>query len=206
MISKSNMEGIRQTTMVIGEGITEFFFLNSLKDDYKVLRSVKPDYPKNSNLEELEIKRAVRDYQRVFCIIDMDNKQEGTERKKYLELKRKYHQKHIVDEKNGIDCQVRFFETERCTEMFFLYYFIYTTKKFSSYDEVEKALCKYCDYEKRIKFFQKHPLHPYFKKKGGSLEKAIQHAVKSTKHKDEHGINYSFSELGDMFTELFGSK
>lgn len=104
------MEGIRQTTMVIGEGITEFFFLNSLKDDYKVLRSVKPDYPKNSNLEELEfeIKRAVRDYQRVFCIIDMDNKQEGTERKKYLELKSKYHQKHIVDEKNGIDCQVRF--------------------------------------------------------------------------------------------------
>ena len=73
----------------------------------------------------------------------------------------------------GLIVKFVFFETERCTEMFFLYYFIYTTKKFSSYDEVEKA---------------------------------IQHAVKSTKHKDEHGINYSFSELGDMFTELFESK
>lgn len=48
------MEKIRQTTLVLGEGITEFFFLNSLKDDYSVLRSVKPDYPRNTSLEDLE--------------------------------------------------------------------------------------------------------------------------------------------------------
>lgn len=34
------MDKIHQTTLVLGEGITEFYFLNSLKDDYKILRSV----------------------------------------------------------------------------------------------------------------------------------------------------------------------
>ncbi len=49
------MGSIRQTTLILGEGITEFFFLNSLKDDYRELKSVKPDYPKNTNLEEIGI-------------------------------------------------------------------------------------------------------------------------------------------------------
>lgn len=93
------MEKIRQTTLVLGEGITEFFFLNSLKDDYSVLRSVKPDYPRNTSLEDLEdeIEEAIRDFNRVFCLIDMDNKHEGKDRQKYLELKKKYHKKTFKD-------------------------------------------------------------------------------------------------------------
>ena len=69
------MGNVRQTTLILGEGITEFFFLNSLKDDYSELKSVKPDYPKNTNLEELEIEieKAIRDFDRVFCIIDITN-------------------------------------------------------------------------------------------------------------------------------------
>lgn len=43
------MSKIRQTALILGEGITEFFFLNSLKDDYSALRTVKPDYPKNTS-------------------------------------------------------------------------------------------------------------------------------------------------------------
>ena len=80
------MERVKQTTLILGEGITEFFFLNSLKDEYSGLRSVKPDYPKNTSLDELEceIEKDIRDFNRVFCIIDMDNKHEGKERQKYL--------------------------------------------------------------------------------------------------------------------------
>jgi hypothetical protein len=198
------MGSIRQTTLILGEGITEFFFLHSLKDDYSELKSVKPDYPKNTNLEELEIEiqKAIRDFNRVFCIIDMDNKQDGKERQKYLELKKKYHNKHFEEEKKGIDCLVRFFETDRCTELFFLYYFSYTTKKFQSYDALEKELNTHCKYEKTIKFCKAHPLHPYFKKKGGSLDTAIKNAKKSRKYKNETNSDISFSELGDMFDEL----
>ncbi len=76
------MAGIRQTTLILGEGITEFFFLNSLRDDYPALKNVMPSYPKHTSIEELEIeiKKAIRDYNKVFCVIDMDNKQDGVER------------------------------------------------------------------------------------------------------------------------------
>lgn len=198
------MEKVKQTTLILGEGITEFFFLNSLKDDYSILRSIKPDYPKNTSLDELEyeIEKAIRDFNRLFCIIDMDNKHEGKERQKYLELKDKYHKKSIRDDKKGIDCYIQFFETDRCTEVFFLYYFYYTTKKFSSYEEVEKELHKFCEYEKRIKFFMKHPLHTYFKKKGGTLENAIKHAMKSKGYHEKSGSDCSYSELGELFKLL----
>lgn len=202
------MGNVRQTTLILGEGITEFFFLNSLKDDYSELKSVKPDYPKNTNLEELEIEieKAIRDFDRVFCIIDMDNKQEGKEKQRYIDLKMKYHNKHFVDEKKGVNCLVRFYETDRCTELFFLYYFCYTTKKFPSYDVLEKKLNTYCEYEKAIKFFKSHPLHPYFKKKGGSLDTAIKNAKKSLKYKNDSGSDSSFSELGEMFDELINNQ
>ena len=36
------MEKVKQTTLILGEGITEFFFLDSLKDEYRELRQVKP--------------------------------------------------------------------------------------------------------------------------------------------------------------------
>jgi hypothetical protein len=202
------MGNVRQTTLILGEGITEFFFLNSLKDDYSELKSVKPDYPKNTNLEELEIEieKAIRDFDRVFCIIDMDNKQEGKEKQRYIDLKMKYHNKRFVDEKKGVNCLVRFYETDRCTELFFLYYFCYTTKKFPSYDVLEKKLNTYCEYEKAIKFFKSHPLHPYFKKKGGSLDTAIKNAKKSLKYKNDSGSDSSFSELGEMFDELINNQ
>ena len=198
------MGSVRQTTLILGEGVTEFFFLNSLKDDYSELKSVKPDYPKNTNIEELEaeIEKAIRDFNRVFCIIDMDNKQESKERQNYLNLKKRYHNKHFVDEKKGVDCFVRLFETDRCTELFFLYYFSYTTKKFQSYDALAKELNSHCEYDKTIKFFKAHSLHPYFKKKGGSLDMAIKNAKKSLKYKNNSGSDCSFSELGDLFDEL----
>lgn len=195
---------IKQTTLILGEGITEFFYLNSLKDVYDVLKSIKPDHPKNTSLDELEeeMLKAIRDYNRVFCIIDMDNKKEGKERQRYLELKSRYHKKSIKDDKKGIDCYIQFFETDRCTEVFFLYYFEYTTKKFFSYYDVEQELRKYCEYEKKVKFFRTHPLHSYFEKNGGHLKKAIENAVKSCEYKKSCEADCSYSEMGELLLKL----
>lgn len=79
-------------------------------------------------------------------------------------------------------------------------------KKFDSYDAVEKELKGFCEYEKRIKFFRSHSLHPYFKKKGGSLEKAIKHALKSKVYRTTTDSDCSFSELGEMLNLLLGKK
>lgn len=198
------MDGLKRTTLILGEGITEFFFFNSLRDDYPALKNVKPGYPKHTSVEELEleIKKAIRDYNRVFCIIDMDNKQEGEERNKYLKLKNTYHNKLFRDDNLGTDCTVRFVETDRCTELFFLYYFTYTTKKYQSYKALTDDLHNHCAYEKTMKFFKKHPLHSYFQKKGGSIKTAIKNALKSQKYKKDTDADASFSEIGEMFEEI----
>ena len=49
---------------------------------------MKPDYPKNTSLDDLEkeIEKAIRDFNKVYCLIDMDNKKEGKEHQKYISL------------------------------------------------------------------------------------------------------------------------
>lgn len=45
----------RNTTLILGEGSTEFFYFKSLCDELKGL-TIKPDYPKHTSLKELEHK------------------------------------------------------------------------------------------------------------------------------------------------------
>ena len=49
------MGKLRQTALILGEGPTEFFYFKSLCDVFKRL-TIKPDYPKHTNLKELESK------------------------------------------------------------------------------------------------------------------------------------------------------
>ena len=123
----------RNTTIIIGEGPTEFYYLNSLKDEFRILQHIKPDSPKNTSLRELQrsIKSSIQmGYSQVFCLIDMDTKKKDAKSMaEYQRLKKKYHNVHIVKKRSGIDCQIRFYETERCTELFFIYYFKYTRSR-----------------------------------------------------------------------------
>ena len=70
------MGKLRQTALILGEGPTEFFYFKSLCDVFKRL-TIKPDYPKHTNIKELDAKIAegvVMGYSHIFCIIDMDTK------------------------------------------------------------------------------------------------------------------------------------
>lgn len=49
------MGKFRKTALVLGEGVTEYYYFKSLCDLYKNL-TIKPDYPKHINLKELEAK------------------------------------------------------------------------------------------------------------------------------------------------------
>ena len=134
---------MKETFIIIGEGPTEYFFLTSLKDEFRTLQNIDPQYPKHTSMAELEmkIKKAIEQgYNHVYCMIDLDNKKEGKNKSDYVNLKKKYHGKHISKPKKGIDCHIEFFETERCTELFFIYYFKYTTKLYNHSNEVEADL------------------------------------------------------------------
>lgn len=201
------MGKLRESAMIIGEGITEFYYFQSLRDVYKQV-VFKPDCPKHTSIKELEIKireAAEKGYTHIFCIIDMDTKNKESERAQYKKLKAKF-AKPINKPKKGISCKVEFFETHLCTEMFFRYYFGYTSCSYENQESLIKDLNKCVKYEKTIEFFRKSKgLHSYFernKRNKGSLEKAIANAEKSMKEKEKDDRDYTYSELGRLMKAL----
>ena len=163
--------------------------------------TIKPDYPKHTNLKELEAKieeGIAMGYSHIFCIIDMDTKDKEPERTQYQRLKTKY-SNPINKPRKGIYCKVEFFETHRCTELFFLYYFRYTSRPYDEQESLLKDLNQCVEYRKTIEFFIKTKgLHGYFERNGGSLEKAVANANRSMDEKVTSGRDYTYSELGRL--------
>lgn len=195
---------LRQTALILGEGPTEFFYFKSLCDVFKRL-TIKPDYPKHTSIKELDLKiaeGAEMGYSHIFCIIDMDTKDVEPERSQYQKLKTKY-AKPINKPKKGIYCLVDFFETHRCTELFFLYYFRYSSRPYENQEAMLKDLNRCVAYKKNIDFFIKTKgLHNYFERNGGCLEKAIENANRSMEEKSGSGRDYTYSELGRLIKRL----
>ena len=198
------MGKLRQTALILGEGPTEFFYFKSLCDVFKRL-TIKPEYPKHTSIKELELK--IEDgiymgYNNIFCVIDMDTKDEVPERSQYQKLKAKY-AKPINKPKKGIYCEVEFFETHRCTELFFLYYFRYTSREYTEQEQLLKDLNQSVEYRKTAEFFIKcKGLHSYFERNGGSLSVAIANAKHSMDEKQASRRDYTYSELGRLMSEL----
>ena len=198
------MGKLRQTALILGEGPTEFFYFKSLCDVFKRL-TIKPDYPKHTNLKELEAKieeGIALGYSHIFCIIDMDTMDKEPEHSQYQRLKAKY--AHPINKpKKGISCTVEFFETHRCTELFFLYYFRYTSRPYENQESLLKDLNQSVEYQKTIDFFMKSKgLHSYFERSGGSLQTATANANRSMDEKEANDRDYTYSELGRLIERL----
>ena len=132
----------------------------------------------------------------------MDTKDKEPERSQYQKLKAKY-DKPIDKPKKGIYCEVEFFETHRCTELFFLYYFRYTSRPYETQEPLLKDLNKSIAYQKTTDFFIKSKgLHNYFERNGGSLEKAVANANRSMDEKLKRDRDYTYSELGRLMEIL----
>lgn len=194
----------RQTALVLGEGPTEFFYFKSLCDIFKNL-TIKPDYPKHTSIKELELKieeGVSMGYNHIFCVIDMDTKDQKPERTQYIKLRSKY-AKPINKPKKGIYCEVEFFETHRCTELFFLYYFRYTSRSYEEQESLLKDLNQCIKYQKTTDFFIKTKgLHSYFERNGGKLETATANANRSVEEKFMNCRDYTYSELGRLIMKL----
>ena len=199
-----DMGKLRQTALILGEGPTEFFYFKSLCDIFKNL-TIKPDYPKHTSMKELEAKIAdgvAMGYSHIFCIVDMNTKDVEPERSQYQKLKMKY-AKPVAKPKKGIHCKVEFFETHRCTELFFLYYFRYTSRLYETQEPLLKDLNQCIAYQKTADFFIKTKgLHGYFERNGGSLEKAVANANRSMEEKQKNARDYTYSELGRLIIAL----
>jgi len=203
---------MKKAIAVIGEGITEKYYIESLKGLSPF--DIRPQElgKKASSLKKLEknIQNSIKaGYDEVYCLIDMDGKREGVNKIDYDLLKKKYHGINHGNIKQGIQCKVVFIETERCTELWFLYHFTQSaiTKEFRSYHELEKVLHKYRpQYEKTEKYFKSvADLNKEFTKKRepkGSLQKAIDNSKVSIKSKERDNRDYSYSEIHLLFEAL----
>ena len=200
------MGKLRQTALILGEGPTEFYYFKSLCDVYKNI-TIKPDYPKHTSIKELELKieeGIAMGYSHIFCVIDMDTKDTEPERTQYAKLKAKY-TKPINKPKKGIYCNVEFFETHRCTELFFLYYFRYTSRPYTDQEALIKDLNRDVAYQKTTDFFIKcKGLHNYFERNEGNINAAIANANLSMDEKEEGNREYTYSELGKLMRNLKG--
>ena len=192
------------STLVLGEGITEFYYFNSIHTVYPNI-IIQPRYPKHTSLSDLQekIEEGIKQgFRYIFCVIDMDTKENGAERTKYMAFKNKY-AGEINKPKKGILCKIEFFETHRCTELFFLYYFQYTSRVHVTQDELLEDLRKKVAYEKTNEFFRKSKgLHSFLEENGGKLSEAIANANKSMTEKEQDGRNYTYSELGKLMQKL----
>ena len=199
---------VNNAVAVIGEGITEQYYLQSIKHLTNV--QITPKLPKHSTGDkfvESEIKKCIADgYSKIYCLIDMDNKKNAKEKSAYSKLKEKYHNKRHKNKSIGTEIEIRFFENERCLEICFLFHFKNTTAEFTTQNELLRELNKFCNYEKTEQFFlSTRGLNQYFIKNGGNLDTAKKNAENSLQRKTEHATDYTYSEMKDFF-ELIETK
>ena len=120
-----------------------------------------------------------------------------------LGLARDLHPLANAHAERTIYCNVEFFETRRCTELFFLYYFRYTSRPYADQEALIKDLNRDVAYQKTTDFFIKcKGLHNYFERNGGSLSTAVANAERSMIEKLEGSREYTYSDLGRLMDRL----
>jgi len=191
---------------VIGEGPTEQYYLMSVQGFLNA--NVYPKVVKDG-MEYLiaRVEECIAEgYDKIFCLIDMDNKSGAKERQAYKSFVNKYSGKKIKNRQTGDTTEVIIIENHPCLEIWFYYYFRLTTGMYSSYENLnplKPELRKFLpEYEKRIDFFKKcGGLHQYLTAKGGDIEAAIRNSVLSIKHQEEDA-NGAYSEMALLFNTL----
>jgi len=195
---------MRKAIAIIGEGITEKYYIESLKGVSPFTIMPRELGKKASSLTSLRknITSSInKGFDEVYCLIDMDGKAIGKNKGDYFNLKNKYHNKIFIKKSKGFETKVFFIETERCTELWFLYYFtkVAITRKFNSYKELEKELRKYRpNYEKSEKYFKSLTnIHRDFESKTqkGSIIQAYKNSKASLKSNIKDRRGYTYSEM-----------
>lgn len=193
------MAGIKNAEIVIGEGITEKYYLKSLLD----ILTIRPRYEqvKPYNKKELEaaINRYAKDgYTTIHCLIDMDTKvRHPKTMEDYRKLKQKYDRKRV----RKTNCEVRFYESFPSIEQFFYFYFESSTAQRTN-DGLKSWLKHKCGYDTSDKYLRPHSLNGVFTKNGGCLKNAITNAKKSVKLREDNNFNCSYTEVGDLIEYL----
>ena len=193
------MAGIKNAEIILGEGITEKYYLKSLLD----ILTIRPRYEQVKPYNKKELEAAINQYAKdgyttIHCLIDMDTKvRHPKTMEDYRELKQKYDRKRVRKTK----CEVRFYESFPSIEQFFYFYFESSTAQQTN-DGLKSWLKHKCGYDTSLKYLRPHSLNGVFTKNGGCLRNAIANAKKSVKLREDNNFNCSYTEVGDLIEYL----
>jgi hypothetical protein len=189
---------------VIGEGKTEWFYFESMRVYCHFPFKLKPGLPKHSDItsiQRLAEKSIEEGYDYVLCVIDMDNiLKNKKEKAKYDSFRKKF-----KDRMKGKG-QVLFYETNPCTEFWFLLHFLKTAecdKHYHSADELIHELQAYMPgYDKSEKYFKKVKIYEYLITHG-NLERAIISSEQAILKRRKNIINnFAYSQLHNLILLL----
>ena len=156
----------RKSIAIIGEGLTEYRYVDDLRTTERYRFSLVPGIPKQPDIDDivrLAQERVSAGYDYVLCLIDMDVI-EGNHDK----------MEHYRALKND-NPQIIFVESSPCTEYWFLMHFMPgpSSKEYANYDAVAQELKKHIpNYDKTEAFFNKTHIYRELKEKGDK-ERAI---------------------------------
>lgn len=177
MARPTNRRTPKTAYAVVGEGITEYYYFNNLKQVEELhLKSksftVKPDRPKTSNFKEIIAKAEmliVEGYDKVFCVLDLDYIVKQNVVEEYRRLRNKA-------SKCG---KIVFVESMPCFELWLLLHYKYTSQEFQNDDAVGSLLkCEIAQYEKSQKYWKTANLYGVLKPR---LNDAIIHSKRLDK-------------------------
>lgn len=166
-MNKQRNRRVRKSIAIIGEGLTEYRYVDDMRTTERYRFSLVPGIPKHSDIDDivnLARERVYAGYDYVLCLIDMDVIESSHDKME--------HYKALKRENPGII----FVESSPCTEYWFLMHYMPgpSSKEYADYDAVAQELKKHIpNYDKTEVFFNKTHIYRELKEKG-NMERAIE--------------------------------
>lgn len=205
MAREKRIKEVRKSYAIIGEGITEFFYFDGLRNAEKELLkkyniTLKPDKPKHPDYSDIIAKAEsllTKEYDVVFCLIDMDYINADNVRKQAYTKEKSLCIKAYKD-------AIYFVESNPAFEFWLLLHFVFTGRQFRNCDEVIAELKKNGrleKYEKSIEYFSKNNLYLQLKDR---LDSAVNNARSISI--DINNPHTCYSRVFEVFEELLQTK
>ena len=189
----------RKSIAIIGEGLTEYRYVDDLRTTERYRFSLVPGIPKHSELDDivkLAKERVDAGYDYVLCLIDMDVIEGNHDKKEH----------YLALQKNNPE--IIFVESSPCTEYWFLMHYMprASSKEYADYDAVVQELKKHIpNYEKTEAFFNKTHIYRELKEKGDmvrAIELSRELDVLRTKEPEVYKSYSQMYKLLDIIAEI----
>lgn len=188
----------RKSIAIIGEGLTEYRYIDDMRTTERYRFSLVPGIPKHSDLDDivrLAQERLNAGFDYVLCLIDMDVIEGSHEKME--------HYKALKSENPDII----FVESSPCTEYWFLMHYMPgpSSKEYADYDAVAQALKRHIpNYDKTEAFFNKTHIYKELKGKGDMVRAIeISRELEALRAKEPE-VYRSYSQMYKLFDVIEG--